>query len=106
QRQQQFSLIIENRSGADIDLLRVVNGSYQLVGVLQNNFGTPVNTFINDTLFFGYGGAQILSSFNVTGDPRPIQIGPELLARAGIRLPQQQTTGLLPPRVQNPLQAQ
>lgn len=106
QRQQQFSLIIENRSGADIDLLRVVNGSYQLVGVLQNNFGTPVNTFINDTLFFGYGGAQILSSFNVTGDPRPIQIGPELLAQAGIQLPQQQTTGLLPPRAQNPPEAQ
>lgn len=108
---QQFTLMIENRSGANIDLLRAVNGRYQVITVLQNNFATPIATFGSDVLYFGYGGQSILTSFTVqAGDNRPLQIGPELLASAGIRQPQknggfnQQQGGLLPDPNQNPRQ--
>lgn len=79
-QQAQFSLSIENRSGVNLDVLRVVNGQYARLGVLQNGFGNLYQTFTNDQLFFGYGG-QILNSFIVPQNAtRPLQIGPEILA--------------------------
>lgn len=107
-QQQQFLLSVENRSGVDLDVLRVVNGQYARIGTAQNGFGSQFQTFTNDQLFFGYGG-QILNSFVVPPNAtRPLQIGPDILAayqnpnqqqqpqnqnQGG----QQQQGGLLPP---------
>ncbi|MFK8035233.1 MAG: cell envelope integrity protein TolA [Hyphomicrobiales bacterium] len=89
-QQAQFYLSIENRSGVDLDVLRVVNGQYARLGVLQNNFGNQYQTFTNDQLFFGYGG-QILNSFVVPQNAtRPLQIGPDILASYQNPNPQQQ----------------
>lgn len=92
-QQAQFPLSIENRSGVNLDVLRVVNGQYARLGVVQNGYGNQFQTFTNDQLFFGYGG-QILNSFVVPQNAtRPLQIGPDILASYQNPNPQQQPQG-------------
>lgn len=94
-------LMIENRSGMDIDLLQQRNGQYQLVTVLRSGYATPLNAFNCQTYFFGVGGQAIVGSYTVPF-PRqgPVRLGPEVLANAGIQPPQQQQQAFQQPQFQ------
>jgi len=83
----------ENRTGAPIDLLRVANGRYEFITTIPPDMVYNYQTRFAETLAFGYGGQQILATHEIVGnygEVVPISLGPDLLARAGIRPPPQQ----------------
>ncbi len=85
------TIMIENTSGMDIDVLRITNGQYQRVAVSLNGYATPVATYGSEQLFFGAAGQTILGSYTVPfPESGPLRLGPEILANAGIQPPQQQ----------------
>lgn len=87
------TVMIENTSGLDIDVLRVTNGQYQVVAVARTGFATPINTYGSEQLYFGAGGQSIIGSYTVPfPESGPLRLGPDVLASAGIQAPQQQAS--------------
>ncbi|CAN0592812.1 unnamed protein product, partial [Laminaria digitata] len=77
------TVMIENTSGLDIDVLRVTNGQYQVVAVARTGFATPINTYGSEQLYLGAGGQSIIGSYTVPfPESGPLRLGPDVLARA------------------------
>lgn len=89
--QSQFYLSITNTSGADLDVIRFVNGSPQILGILANGAEASILTSVGDHLHFGADG-QLLSDHMVTvGQSARLEIGTAIF---GARLSEPQAKPL------------